>query len=389
ELVSHQGNKYVIKDFGLTDNIAPGETRTVTFNANKVNGNIIEPANLVFGDNLVEEAPKPQPVFDNSFDVDVDVDGDVDGDGDIERDHSKNQSHLQVNGKFLYDPNGEKVIMRGIENVVRYGQYQGSGEWNDPYEDGWLADGDGDNVAELAKTGANAVRLIGGRPEEFERAFEQAIENNLWVSIGHVDFKDQKVMETIKEYESYVTLHAQGEVVHQDENKWREESIKAIEEIRALGYKAPIEITAGFFGQRFEMILNQGEAILNSDPMKNIVFVTQAYSEIENRGGVTSNLDQLMNFPAPVLVGASYFGEGLENGWGNNSNTYKEVWDETYERDLGSFYWVWSDAGYGDVVSSSGSFDDLTSVGEYLVNDSPANLSSHAPKTDFLLEATW
>ncbi|MEM8829275.1 MAG: hypothetical protein AAGE96_07960 [Cyanobacteria bacterium P01_G01_bin.19] len=301
---------------------------------------------------------------------------------------SKDGCHLQVEGRFLYDANGDRVIMRGIESVVRYGQYQGSGEWNDPYEDGWLVDGNGDNVAELAKTGANATRLIGGRPEEFERALEKAIENNLWVSIAHVDFRDKEVMETIKEYECYVTLHAQGEVVHQDENRWREDSIKAIQEIRALGYEAPIEITAGSYGQGFEMILNQGEAILNSDPMKNVVFVAQAYSEIENKGGVTTNLDKFEDFSAPILVGASHFGQGVENAWGNDSDTYKEVWDETYERDLGSFYWVWADAGYGDVVSSDGSFDNLTSVGEYLVNDSPASLSSHAPKTEFLLEAT-
>ncbi len=300
----------------------------------------------------------------------------------------KDGCQLQVNGRFLYDANGEKVVMRAIENVVRYGQYQGSGEWNDPYENGSLIDGTGDNVAELAKTGANATRLIGGRPEEFERALEKAIENNLWVSIGHVDFRNPQVIDTIKEYECYVTLHAQGEVVHEDENRWREESIRTIQEIRELGYKAPIEITAGFYGQRFEMILNQGQAIFDSDPLKNVVFVTQAYSEIENRGGVPTNLDKLKNFHIPIFVGACYFGLGLENGYGNNSNTYKQVWEGTYTRELSSFYWVWSNAGYGDVVSDNGRFDSLTSVGQYLVHNSPANLSSHAPKTQFLLEAT-
>jgi endoglucanase len=52
EIVSHKGNKYVIRDFGLTDNIAKGETRTVTFNANKINGKIVEPTNLVFDDSI-------------------------------------------------------------------------------------------------------------------------------------------------------------------------------------------------------------------------------------------------------------------------------------------------------------------------------------------------
>ncbi|AFZ34972.1 Carbohydrate binding family 6 [Stanieria cyanosphaera PCC 7437] len=317
----------------------------------------------------------------------VDNSANVDRNHNHNHDHSQDECHLQVDGRFLYDANGEKVIMRGIESVVRYGQYQGSGEWNDPYENGSLIDGNGDNVAEIAKTGANAIRLIGGRPEEFERAIEKAIENNLWVSIGHVDFRDTKVMEIIKKYECYVTLHAQGEVVHEDENKWREDSIKAIQEIRELGYEAPIEITAGFYGQRFEMILNQGQAIFDADPLKNVVFVTQAYSEIENRGGMSANLDKLKNFPVPVFVGASNFGLGLENGYGNNSNTYKQVWEGTQTRDLSSFYWVWSDAGYGDVISSNRKFDGLTSVGKYLVYDSPANLSSHAPKTEWLLDS--
>lgn len=300
----------------------------------------------------------------------------------------KDGCQLKVKGKFIYDANGEKVVLRGIESVVRYDQYQGSGEWNDPYENGWLVDGTGDNVAELAKTKANAIRLIGGRPEEFGHAIQKAIENKLWISIGHVDFQNQHVRNIIKKYECYVTLHAQGEVVHEDENKWKEESIKAIQEIRELGYKAPIEITAGFYGQRFEMILNQGQAIFDSDPLKNVVFVTQAYSEIENRGGVTTNLDKLKNFPIPIFVGVSYFGLGIENGYGNNSNTYKKVWEGTDTRELSSFYWVWTNAGYGDVVSDNGKFDNLTSIGRYLVYDSPANLSSNAVKTRFLLEAT-
>ena len=59
--------------------------------------------------------------------------------------------HLRVRGRFLYDANGEKVIMRAIENVIRYGDYNGSGEWNDPYENGSLIDGNGDNVVEVAK----------------------------------------------------------------------------------------------------------------------------------------------------------------------------------------------------------------------------------------------
>uniref|UniRef100_UPI0005600555 hypothetical protein n=1 Tax=Myxosarcina sp. GI1 TaxID=1541065 RepID=UPI0005600555 len=362
------------------------ETETITFNATKVNGKVVAPKNLSFNggksNGTINTPTNPKPTNPKPTNPKPTNPNNQNG-----RDQSGDDQHLQVKGRFLYDANGDKVIMRGIENVVRYGEYQGSGEWNDPYENGSLIDGNGDNVAELAKTGANATRLIGGRPNEFKNALEEAIDNNLWVSIGHVDFRDKQVMKTIKDYEAYVTLHAQGEVVHEDENKWRKDSIKAIKEIRALGYKAPIEITAGFYGQRFEMILNQGKAILNSDPLNNVVFVTQAYSEIELRGGVTNTLDKLQNFPAPILVGASNFGIGLENGYGNKPNTYKKVWDETYKRDLGSFYWVWSDAGYGDVVSSNRKFSGLTSVGDYLVNDSPANLSSHAPKTEFLLDA--
>ncbi|WP_036486800.1 cellulose binding domain-containing protein [Myxosarcina sp. GI1] len=430
KIISKEGNKYVIGNLDYNKDLASGETETITFNANKVDGEIVALENYALSSNgaanepvASENIPEPEssidagnypsedatnePIasetttIDNNENSRIEENTFVDDSIDTSSDNAKQEdyldgsendsddSHLQVKGRFLYDANGDKVIMRGIENVVRYGEYQGSGEWNDPYENGSLIDGNGDCVDELAKTGANATRLIGGRPEEFENALEKAVDNNLWVSVGHVDFRDRKVIETIQDNEAYVTLHAQGEVVHEDENKWREDSIQAIKEIRSLGYKAPIEITAGFYGQRFEMILNQGKEILNADPFKNVVFVTQAYSEIENRGGVSANLDKLANFPAPVLVGASNFGIGTQNGYGNDSDTYKEVWDETYKRDLGSFYWAWSDAGYGDVVSSNRRFDGLTPVGDYIVNDSPANLSSHAPKTDFLLDADF
>lgn len=59
---------------------------------------------------------------------------------------------------------------------------------------------------------------------------------------------------------------------------WKNAYLPAITTIRNAGYKVPIMIDAPGYGQRETAIVAHGEELLNSDPLKNIIFSAHGYS---------------------------------------------------------------------------------------------------------------
>lgn len=66
---------------------------------------------------------------------------------------------------------------------------------------------------------------------------------------------------------------------------------------------------------------------------------------------------------------------------------WEQVWEGTASRGLNSFYWAWSGDGEGNNMSSNGSYNSLTAIGKYLVNDSSAALKKNSVKSSYLLNA--
>jgi hypothetical protein len=62
--------------------------------------------------------------------------------------------------------------------------------------------------------------------------------------------------------------------------------------------------------------------------------------------------------------------------YGNGPDTYKQVWDGSYQRNLSSFYWDWLGDGDGNDMTTNGLFTGLNAIGQYLVNQSPGALKN-------------
>jgi hypothetical protein len=206
----------------------------------------------------------------------------------------------------------------------------------------------------------------------------------MWVSITHTDWDDPLTRAAVEKYKSYVTLHAQGEVNHRDAARWREDSIAVVRRFRDLGYTVPLEILANGYGQTLDTVLAEGEAVFASDPLQNVIFGVQMYSEVVR--DIPGALNRVEAFPHPIWIGSCLFQIGIDNNWGNNASTYQNVWDQTHARNISSLYWMW----YGDPnqMSTDGSATSLTALGDYLINQSPAALRTSAPKSAFLLAAS-
>lgn len=293
---------------------------------------------------------------------------------------------LHVEGKNLVDGNGQKVVYRGIEHILRWGDYAGSGTLGDVPWEGGSNDAGGSQLPEIAKTGANSVRVFGGTPQELDGVLHKAIiEQHMWASVGRQDWTNATVIATLKKYSKYVTLHIGGEVSDPNENNWRTKVIGEITQARALGYTSPIEIYSNGYGQTLATILHQGDAVFNADPLKDIVFGFQLYSELAK--DVNGALNQAAAFDHPIIVGTCYFGSGITSGYGNTPTTYRQVWDGTGSRNLNSVVWAWHGDGEGDDMSVAGYANNLTSIGKYIVNDSPYSIKKMSVKSSYLLNA--
>ena len=105
---------------------------------------------------------------DGDADTDSDADTDTDADSDL---------GLHVQGQYLLNGNNEPIILRGPELVWRWGEYSGiTPEGVDvPWEEGRNGTASEQTIREIAKTGANAMRHLGGFADELEANLNIAV----------------------------------------------------------------------------------------------------------------------------------------------------------------------------------------------------------------------
>lgn len=290
---------------------------------------------------------------------------------------------LHVNGRFMVDGNGERVVPRGPELVIRWGVYAGlTPQGVDvPWEGGSNNNVGSATIRELAKTNANSIRIYGGIGNELDALLHTlVVEQHLFVGVGRVDWTNAQMKATLQKYAKYIFLHPRGEFTHRDASLWRTEALNVVRVIRDLGYTSPIEIGTTGYGQTWSTLQMHGQEVAASDPLKNTLFLLQLYSELAT--AIPQTLNSVVAFPYPVNVGSCLF----TSTYGNTPNTYKEVWDQTYAKEIGSYYWDWWGDGEGNSMTTNGLFTGLNAIGQYIVNDSPAALKN-TTKTAFLMNA--
>ena len=290
---------------------------------------------------------------------------------------------LHVSGRYLLDGNGQQVILRGPEMVHRWGVYSGitSLGIDVAWEGGKNNNVGVTQIREIAKSGANAMRILGGIGNELDSLLYEAIVNQkMYVAVARVDWTNPEMKAVLQKYAKYIILHPRGEFTHQDQQLWRSEARNAIKVIRDLGYTSPIEMGPTGYGQNWDTLHRYGQEISESDPLRNTLFLLQLYSEYANR--IPQTMSEIVNSPFPVIVDSCLF----TSPYGNTPNTYKEVWDQSYDNGLSSFYWDWWGDGEGSSMTRNGYIDNLTDVGAYIIHNSPAALKNTV-KNQFILNA--
>ena len=266
-----------------------------------------------------------------------------------------NAKFMRVKGRFLYDSSGEKVVIRGVENFFEVNMH-----------------GNGDIIQEIAKTGANCLRIlfrydpikdkIDLGPEGLENLIKLTLThgmipdmclvsgNNLTSADRIKGYLNADVKRLILKYEEFSLLQAHAETREDSDEAWAASSKKIIDTFRGAGYSAPLYILARTEGRHLPCIFNKAEEVLKHDPLKNCVFGWQAYwgesGYYDKLYGMSLHdaVLRLKDVNFMVQLGVDYFADKFKRADGTeviDIMDYKDVMKLSHENDISWLWWDW------------------------------------------------
>jgi hypothetical protein len=171
----------------------------------------------------------------------------------------------------LYDPCGEELVMRGINHPTMY------------------EDRAGRAMPEIAKTGANVVRLFwfGGHGIPFtalEPAIEAVLANGMLPMLELHDstgrweldpivawWTEPAIVALIARHEQHLIVNIANEATAPNDVAFLRDYRRAISSLRSAGIHVPLVIDGGMVGRDYEQVLRHGDALLAADPLHNVL----------------------------------------------------------------------------------------------------------------------
>ena len=271
---------------------------------------------------------------------------------------------MYVQGSALYDRCGEKVVLRGANAGIAF-----------------PSDPQAKNLAQLAKTGANAVRLTfrvqynNSSPTDVDTALAEARKNGMipipalwdatgdWSKLGFcVDFWVKPAMVTVlKKHEAYTLLNMANEAGDSSvtDTQYRQAYTAAINKVRAAGLKLPLVIDAGNWGRGEAYIMNNAAYLLAQDPEKNLVFswhpwdTNQPQSRYQKAFSDASSKGICMIVGEFASVGVNY----------SQPILYATIMQLAQQGSVGWLWWWWH-GGDQHALTTDGQYGNWANVGQ-------------------------
>ncbi len=248
---------------------------------------------------------------------------------------------IHVKGNKIFAPDGEEIILRGINKMFV-----------------WL-DKEGEAIPEIAKTGANCVRIVwtmkDGDYQGLEKLIEKCAEYQMIPIVELHDgtckwneeiFKQitawwtaPEMVKIAKKHRKYLMINYANEL-----GDWRttvddynKKYIAAVKALRKAGIHTPIVIDAGKCGQDINSYYTGGETILNADPDKNIIISVHMWWTDNDENRIKDAINSVSYTNAPLIVGEfAAYGMGCVQ-----TIRYKTIMEECAKNKIGWLAWSW------------------------------------------------
>jgi mannan endo-1,4-beta-mannosidase len=270
-------------------------------------------------------------------------------------------NNLFVDGRFLYTPCGEKVILRGVNKMI-------------------IFTGDVDlrkqSYTEIRKTGANCIRIVwlahptdqvDATPAGLERNIQDCIDNNMipmvelhdatgeWSMLPDmVDYwVSPEVVSVVKKHEKYLIINIGNEIGNEQvtNDQFKSGYITAVNRIRDAGIHTPLVIDAAEWGKNLDMLVSTGQELLNADPDHNLIFSVHMYWAISDGADaayILNKLKESVDAGIPLIVGEFTYKFNTGTVCDNDCD-YQSILKDCNDMELGWLAWEWGPGnGYYD-----------------------------------------
>ncbi|MGQ1945719.1 cellulase family glycosylhydrolase [Geofilum sp. OHC36d9] len=253
---------------------------------------------------------------------------------------------FSTNEGFLQDANGSEFLIRGV---------------NVPFA--WHPVKSYQALDEIARQKANCVRIVweSSLPASgLDSILQKSIDLNMIPIVELHDatgdstatklyqmatyFVSDEMKSVIQKYESYLLINIANE--WGDNNLkaeyWRDAYKECISLLRNSGYRSTIVIDAPGWGQNIDPVLLYGQALIDYDPLHNLLFSIHMYGSWNDEEKIRHALQDAVNQSLPIVVGE--FGYHYNEG-NNNLNckvNHEQILEVCAELNIGFLAWSWS-----------------------------------------------
>ncbi len=305
-----------------------------------------------------------------------------------------------VQGRFLYSKDNEKVVLRGVNHMF---------VWTDR---------DGFTIPEIAKTGANAVRIVWnmhGRVNDLDHIIAECIKYKMipipelhdatgkWERLPDLlsFWLRDDVLEMIRNHQEYIIVNIGNEVGGSEipADEFYNGYHMMVTQMRAAGIRVPLMIDADDWGKSAKNIFGVGPRLLQSDPEHNLLFSIHTwwpselhdpqktgYASVKER--VTGTLEESVSLDLPLVIGE--FAPVAVGG--AREIPYRFIMSEAERLDISWLAWSWG-PGNTDCpemdMTTRGSYNTLHGWGKEVCVDSSLSIQNTSVIPGFIQDENF
>jgi mannan endo-1,4-beta-mannosidase len=294
----------------------------------------------------------------------------------------------RVHGRFLFDRCGQKVALRGINEMVTWSARSGT------------------TITEIGKTGANCVRIVSvitDQPADLDKWIGLSLKSGMipmpesHSATGDLtklnslfDFWTKPgIAEIAIKYEKDLLLNIGNEVGDGNVTaaQWVAAYSAGIKRMREAGIHACLVVDAPSWGQNIDLVIAAGPELLVADPDQNILFSVHAYwppmwgwTDQKVKDKIQAAVEKNIPF---------IFGE-FGNSWeltAQGAIPYKLILEECQSLGIGWLAWSWGPGNNPQTwldMTSDGTFKGLQDWGLEVSTTLPTSIKNTSVRPNSL-----